>query len=434
MAVLTTRLKHAWNAFNGRNHEAPETPVGSVATYGYHKPDRLRLRVSNERSIVSSVYTRISVDVSAQPIRHVRLDENKRYKEDIDSGLNYCLTMEPNLDQGPRAFIQDAVLTLFDKGTIAIVPIETSINPDVTGGFDIRNLRVGEITDWYPEHVRVNVYNEKLGKREDLVLGKRYVAIVENPLYSVMNEPNSTLQRLITKLNLLDQVDAQSSSGKLDLIIQLPYTIKSEARRQQAQQRREDIEFQLKGSQYGIAYADATEKITQLNRPAENNLLKQVEYLTELLYSQLGLTEEVMNGTADEKAMLNYMNRTIEPILDAIVQSMRRSFLTKTAQTQGQTIMVFTNPFRLVPINDMAEIADKFTRNEILTSNEVRQILGIKPANDPKADKLQNSNMPQAEEATGEVEPQVDEEAEQAHSALDEAEQTIDQALKEFGG
>lgn len=399
MATITNRLKHAWNAFSGRDNEAPETPVGSVVSYGSYRPDRLRLRVANERSIVSAVYTRLSVDVSAQPIRHVRLDEHGRYMEDMPSGLNYCLTVEPNLDQGPRAFIQDIALTMFDKGVIAIVPVETSINPDRTGGYDIRNLRVGEIIDWYPQHVRVSLYNERLGKREEIVVGKRQVAIVENPLYAVMNEPNSTLQRLISKLNMLDQVDAQSSSGKLDMIIQLPYTIKSEARRAQAQQRREDIEFQLKGSQYGIAYTDATEKITQLNRPAENNLLKQIEYLTDLLYSQLGLTAEVMNGTADEKAMRNYLNRTVEPILDAIVQAMRRSFLTRTAQSQGQTVMMFLNPFRLVPINEMAEIADKFTRNEILTSNEIRQILGIKPADDPKADELRNSNMPEAKDS-----------------------------------
>lgn len=432
MATLTNRLKHAWNAFSGRDNQAPETPIGSTVSYGTYRPDRYRLRIANERSIVSSVYTRLSIDVSAQPIRHVRVDDNGRYQEDMPSGLNYCLTMEPNLDQGPRQFMQDVALTMFDEGVIAIVPVETSINPDLTGGYDIRNLRVGRIVDWYPEHVRVNLYNERLGKREDIVLGKRQVAIVENPLYSVMNEPNSTLQRLITKLNMLDQVDAQSSSGKLDLIIQLPYTIKSEARRAQAQQRREDIEFQLKGSQYGIAYADATEKITQLNRPAENNLLTQVEYLTELLYSQLGLTAEVMNGTADEKAMLNYMNRTVEPILDAVVQAMRRSFLTKTAQSQGQTIMMFSNPFRLVPINDMAEIADKFTRNEILTSNEIRQILGIKPANDPKADELRNSNMPTQAEPETLAEPEGEDEALQ--SELDSIEADIDATLADFGG
>lgn len=432
MATLTNRLKHAWNAFSGRDNQAPETPIGSTVSYGTYRPDRYRLRIANERSIVSSVYTRLSIDVSAQPIRHVRVDDNGRYQEDMPSGLNYCLTMEPNLDQGPRQFMQDVALTMFDEGVIAIVPVETSINPDLTGGYDIRNLRVGRIVDWYPEHVRVNLYNERLGKREDIVLGKRQVAIVENPLYSVMNEPNSTLQRLITKLNMLDQVDAQSSSGKLDLIIQLPYTIKSEARRAQAQQRREDIEFQLKGSQYGIAYADATEKITQLNRPAENNLLTQVEYLTELLYSQLGLTAEVMNGTADEKAMLNYMNRTVEPILDAVVQAMRRSFLTKTAQSQGQTIMMFSNPFRLVPINDMAEIADKFTRNEILTSNEIRQILGIKPANDPKADELRNSNMPAQAEPETLAEPEGEDEALQ--SELDSIEADIDATLADFGG
>lgn len=397
MATLRSRLQHAWNAFVDREtlEDSYIPPRSGEVTYGSVRPDRPRLQISNERSIVSAVYTRLSIDVAAQPIRHVRVDDNNRYIEDMNSGLQYCLTQEPNLDQGPRHFLQDAALTLFDKGVIAIVPVDTSISPDLTGSYEIHSLRVGEIVAWYPEHVEVRLYNEKKGKREDVFISKRNAAIVENPLYAVMNEPNSTLQRLIAKLNMLDQVDSASSSGKLDLIIQLPYTIKSEARREQAEQRKKDIEFQLKGSQYGIAYTDATEKVTQLNRPAENNLLKQVEYLTQLLYSQLGLTEEVMNGTADEKAMLNYMNRTVEPVLTAITQAMHRSFLTKTARTQGQTIMMFTNPFRLVPINDMAEIADKFTRNEILTSNEIRQILGIKPAADPKADELRNSNMPE---------------------------------------
>jgi hypothetical protein len=290
-------------------------------------------------------------------------------------------------------------MTLFDKGVAAIVPVETSMNPNLTSSFEIHNMRVGEIKAWYPRHIQVNLYNEKLGKREDIVVAKKHVAIVENPLYAVMNEPNSTLQRLILKLNLLDSSDEQAASGKLDLIVQLPYTVKSEARRQQAMQRREDIEFQLRGSQYGIAYVDATEKITQLNRPAENNLLKQVEYLTGLLYTQLGLTEEVMNGTADEKAMINYNNRTIQPVLEAITQAMHRAFLTKTARTQGQAVKYFTDSFSLVPVGEIAEIADKFTRNEILTSNEVRQILGIKPADDPKADELRNSNMPEAKDS-----------------------------------
>jgi hypothetical protein len=355
---------------------------------------------SNERSIINSIYTRLAIDIASIDIRHVRVDDNKRYIEDIDSGLNYCLTQEANIDQTPIAFLLDIAFTLFDKGAAAVVPIETSLNPNVTGGFDILNMRVGEIVTWYPTKVRVRVYNELKGEREEIVLDKKYVAIIENPFYSVMNEPNSTLQRLIRKLNMLDVVDEQSSSGRLDVIIQLPYAIKSEARRAQAEQRRTDIEFQLRGSQYGIAYADATEKITQLNRPAENNLMSQVEYLVKLLYNQLGLTEEIMSGTADEKAMINYTNRTIEPILNAIVQSFRRSFLTKTARTQKQTIQIFTNPFRLVPLVDMAEIADKFTRNEILSSNEIRQLIGIKPSSDPKADELRNSNMPDPEPET----------------------------------
>jgi putative sterol carrier protein len=359
------------------------------------RPDRRRFTIPNERSIISSIYTRLTIDVASVGIRHVRLDDSDRYLEDVDSGLNNCLTLEANMDQAAQAFRQDIVMTLFDKGVAAIVPVDTTINPSQSGAFDIQTLRVGEIVAWMPQHVRVSLYNEQIGRREEIVLEKKFVAIVENPLYSVMNEPNSTLQRLIRKLNLLDAVDEQSSSGKLDIIIQLPYVIKSEARRQQAEQRRKDIEFQLKGSQYGIAYTDGTEKVTQLNRPAENNLLTQVQFLTEMLYGQLGLTEAVMNGTADEKAMLNYNNRTIEPILTAIVEAMKRTFLTKTARTQRQSIMYFKDPFKLVPINDIAEIADKFARNEILTSNELRQVIGFKPAKDPKADKLMNSNMPQ---------------------------------------
>jgi hypothetical protein len=328
-------------------------------------------------------------------MRHVRQDDQKRYLEDIDSGLNTCLTVEANIDQAARAFRQDIAMTLFDRGVAALVAVDTSINPEESGGYDILTLRVGEVVTWYPKHVRVSVYNESTGEREEVTIHKSAVAIIENPLYSVMNEPNSTLQRLLHKLNLLDSIDEQSASGKLDLIIQLPYVIKSEARRQQAEQRRADIEFQLKGSQYGIAYTDGTEKITQLNRPAENNLMAQVEYLTAMLYGQLGLTEEVMNGTADEKAMLNYWNRTIEPVLTAVVEGMRRTFLTKTARTQKQDVVFFRDPFRLVPIENIAEIADKFTRNEIMTSNEIRQVVGLAPHKDPKADKLVNSNMPQ---------------------------------------
>jgi len=399
MARFTSRIKHAWNAFNNQKQKDPFQAQDLGLSYSI-KPDRARLYLSNERSIIAAIYTRLSVDVSASSIQHVRLDEEGRFLEPIPSSLNNCLTVEANLDQAARAFRQDIAMSLFDQGVIAIVPVDTTFNPESSGGYDIKTMRVGSIVQWYPKHVRVNVYNETVGRREEITLEKSIVAIVENPLYAVMNEPNSTLQRLITKLNLLDAIDTASGSGKLDLIIQLPYVIKSEARKQQAEQRRKDIEFQLKGSQYGIAYTDGTEKITQLNRPAENNLLKQVEYLTNMLYSQLGLTEEVMNGTADEKAMLNYSNRTIEPVLDAITEAFNRTFLTKTARSQKQSIEYFRDPFKYVPLSEMAEIADKFTRNEILTSNEVRQIVGFKPASDPKADELRNSNMPQSELGT----------------------------------
>jgi hypothetical protein len=388
-----TRLKHAWNVFTNQEYALKAQPSMG---YGSGRPDRVRLRISNERSLISSIYTRLSIDVASIEMRHVRLDDQNRYLEDIDSGINNCLTLEANIDQAARAFRQDVAMTLFDRGVAALVPVDTSISPQQSGGFDILTLRVGEIVTWYPQHVRVSLYNEATANREEITLQKSAVAIVENPLYAVMNEPNSTLQRLLRKLNLLDVVDEQSASGKLDLIIQLPYVIKSEARREQAEQRRKDIEFQLKGSQYGIAYTDGTEKITQLNRPAENNLMSQIEYLTKMLYGQLGLTEEVMNGTADEKAMLNYWNRTIEPVLTSMVESMRRTFLTKTARTQKQTIQFFRDPFRLVPIENIAEIADKFTRNEIMSSNEIRQVVGLSPHSDPKADRLINSNMPAA--------------------------------------
>lgn len=387
------QIKHAWNAFMNLDMEAQFRSYQGGVGYSV-RPDRVRLTYSNERSILSSILTRLALDVTGVDMRHVRLDENGRYLEDVDSGLNYCLTTEANIDQAASALRQDIVMTLFDKGVAAIVPVDTTVDPSVSGSFDVKTLRVGEVVAWYPRHVRVNLYNEAFGRREEITLEKKFVAIVENPLFSVMNEPNSTLQRLIRKLNLLDVVDEQSSSGKLDMIIQLPYVIKSESRRQAAEQRRKDIEFQLKGSQYGIAYTDGTEKITQLNRPAENNLLKQVEFLTEMLYTQLGLTTEVMNGTADEKAMLNYNNRTIKPILQAIVEAMRRTFLTKTARSQKQTIVYFRDPFSLVPMEVLAEIADKFTRNEILSANEIRQAIGIKPSKDPKADELKNSNMP----------------------------------------
>jgi hypothetical protein len=396
--AIVSRLRTAWNAFvNGENPLNLDYASGPP-TYNASPPSRPRLRYSNERTIISSIYNRISIDVAAVSLRHIKLDDNGRYQEDVKSHLNDCLTLEANLDQAPRAFKQDIVLSLFDKGVAAIVPVDTTVNPNTNEVIDIYTLRVGEVTAWYPKHVRVSVYNEAKGVREEVTLEKRFVAIVENPLYTVMNESNSTLQRLIRKLNLLDAVDEQSSSGKLDLIIQLPYVIKSEARRQQAEKRREDIEFQLKGSQYGIAYTDGTEKITQLNRPAENNLLKQVEYLIGMLYGQLGITEEVMNGTADEKAMLNYFNRTVEPIVNAIVEAMQRSFLGLVGtQTRKERIAYFKDPFKLVPVAQLADIADKFTRNEIMTGNELRGVIGIPPSDDPKADQLRNSNMPQAD-------------------------------------
>lgn len=394
MGRVGTTLRHAWNVFSNQDNKNTTQPyTGDYGSAYAYRPDRVRLRIPNERSIISSIYTRLSIDVASVDMRHIRLDSNDRYVDDIDSGLNNCLTIEANIDQAAQQFRQDVALTLFDKGVAAIVPVDTSLSPESTGGYDILTLRVGEIVQWYPNHVQIWLYNEALGYRQLITLQKSAVAIIENPLYAVMNEPNSTLQRLLYKLNLLDAVDEQSASGKLDLIIQLPYVIKSEARRQQADQRRKDIEFQLKGSQYGIAYTDGTEKITQLNRPAENNLMTQIEYLTGMLYGQLGLTNEVMNGTADEKTMLNYWNRTIEPTLAAIVEGMVRKFLTKTARTQKQTVAYFRDPFRLIPIENIAKIADVFSRNEILSANEIREIIGRKPSTDPKADKLINSNI-----------------------------------------
>jgi hypothetical protein len=391
--TIMGRLKHAWNIF--MNLDKPE-PFESVASYST-RPDRTRLRFTNEKSIISSIYNRIAIDVADVKIKHVKLDDQDRFDSEVKSGLNECLNLEANIDQAARAFRQDFIMTLFDEGVAALVPIDTTINPRVSNSYDIRTMRVGKIVRWSPETVKVSVYNENTGMREDVVVSKRYAAIIENPLYTVMNESSSTLQRLIRKLNLLDAVDEQSSSGKLDLIIQLPYTIKSDARRQQAEQRRKDIEFQLKGSQYGIAYTDGTEKVIQLNRPSENNLLKQVEYLTELLYSQLGITKEVMDGTASQPIMLNYFNRTIKPLLEAMVEAMRRTFLTKTARSQGHSMMYFYDPFSIIPVDQLAEIADKFTRNEILSSNELRQIVGRAPAKDKKADQLRNSNMPESE-------------------------------------
>ena len=393
---VSSRLKHAWNAFvNNRDPTASYRDIGPGYSY---RPDRPRLTRGNERSIITSVYNRIALDVAAIDIRHVKLDENDRFSEIIDSGLNNCLALDANIDQTGRAFIQDAVMSMLDEGCVALVPIETTFNPQQTGSFDINTIRTGKILDWYPKHVRVSVYNERSGKREEIVLPKDTIAIIENPLYAVMNEPNSTMQRLIRKLNLLDAIDEQSGSGKLDLIIQLPYVVKTEARRQQAEARRKDIEMQLAGSKYGIAYTDGTEKITQLNRSVDNNLMKQIEYLTSMLYSQLGITQAVLEGTADEKTMLNYYSRTIEPIIAAIVDEMKRKFLTKTARTRRQSIAFFRDPFKLVPVDNIAEIADKFTRNEIMTSNEIRQKIGMKPSKDPKADKLINSNLNQPEE------------------------------------
>ena len=390
--AFTDRLQHAWNAFLNRDPTYEFRDHGMISTY---KPDRVRFTRGNERSIVTSVYNRIALDVSSIDINHAKLDENGRFKEIIQSGLNECLTLNANIDQTGKAFIQDVVMSMMDEGCVAIVPVDTTTNPTITGSFDINSMRTGQVIEWRPEFVKVRLYNDKTGQKEDVLLPKKSVAIIENPLYAVINEPNSTMQRLIRKLNLLDVIDEQSGSGKLDLIIQLPYVIKSEARRQQAENRRKDIEMQLAGSKYGIAYTDGTEKITQLNRPAENNLMNQIEYLTSMLYSQLGITQSVLDGTADERTMLNYYNRTIEPIISAIVDEMKRKFLTKTARTQNQSIVYFRNPFKLVPINELAEISDKFTRNEIATSNEIRQIIGWKPSDDPGADELRNKNLNQ---------------------------------------
>jgi hypothetical protein len=387
---ITDRLQHAWNAFLNNDVRTRYQDMGYYSSY---KPDRVRFTRGNERSIVTSVYNRLALDASAMAIKHVRLDDNGRFTEEINSGLQNCLNVEANIDQTGRAFLQDVVMSMLDEGCVAIVPVDTTLNPNLSGSYDINTMRTAKILEWYPAHIRVRVYNDRKGIHEEITLPKANVAIIENPLYAVINEPNSTMQRLIRKLNLLDVVDEQSSSGKLDLIIQLPYVIKSEARRQQAEARRKDIEMQLAGSKYGIAYTDGTERITQLNRPAENNLMNQVQYLTEMLYSQLGLTQSILDGSADDKTMLNYYNRTIEPILAAIVDEIKRKFLTKTARAQKQTIMYFRDPFKLVPVNDIAEIADKFTRNEIMTSNEIRQIVGMKPSKDPEADKLRNKNL-----------------------------------------
>lgn len=388
--ALGNRLKHAWNVFMNKD---PTGYYGDMGMGYAYRPDRIRLTRGNERSIITSVYNRIALDAAAIDMVHSRLDENNRFVESMNSSLNNCLTVEANIDQTHRAFIQDVIMSMMDEGVVAIVPIDTTFNPNVTNSYDILTMRTGKILEWYPAHVKVRVYNDRTGQKEDAVVPKSTVAIIENPLYAVMNEPNSTMQRLIRKLNLLDVIDEQSGSGKLDLIIQLPYTIKTEAKRRQADERRRDIEMQLTGSKYGIAYADSAERITQLNRSVDNNLMSQIEYLTSMLYSQLGITQSVLDGTADDKTMLNYYNRTIEPIMSAIADEIKRKFLTKTARSQLQSISLFRDPFKLVPVAEISEIADKFTRNEIMTSNEIRQIIGMKPSDDPKADELRNKNL-----------------------------------------
>ena len=387
---LGSRLRRAWNVFTNRS---PTSDYRNIGPANYYRPDRVRMTRGNERSIITAIYNRIALDVSNISIQHVKLDDNGRFSEVIDSGLNECLNLAANADQTGREFIQDAVMSMMDEGCVALVPVDTTRNPEVTGSYDINTMRTGKIIEWYPDRIKVSVYNERAGKREDIVVPKSTVAIIENPFYSIMNEPNSTLQRLIRKLNLLDSIDEQSGSGKLDLIIQLPYVIKSEARKKQAENRRKDIEMQLSGSKYGIAYTDGTEHITQLNRPVENNLMKQVEYLTSMLYSQLGMTQSILDGTADEKTMLNYNSRIVEPILSALVNGMKWKFLTKTARSQKQSIMFFNNPFKLVPVDKIAEIGDKMTRNEIMSSNELRQVVGLKPSKDPRADELRNKNL-----------------------------------------
>ena len=391
---IMSRVKRSWNAFFNRDPTKDFRNVGIGYSY---RPDRIRMTRGNERSIVTSVYNRIALDVAAINIQHVRLDENERFKEVIKSPLNNCLNLSANVDQTGRALIQDIVMSMFDEGAVAILPVDTDKDPE-TDSFEIYTMRTAKILEWYPRHVKLRAYDDRTGNKKDIIMSKEAVAIIENPLYAVMNEPNSTMQRLIRKLNLLDAIDEQSGSGKMDLIIQLPYLVKTETKRQQAEQRRKDIEEQLTGSKYGIAYIDGTERVTQLNRPIENNLMKQIEYLTSMLYSQLGITQAVMDGSADEKTMLNYYDRSVEPIVSAITDAMKRTFLTKTARTQHQSIMFFRDPFKLVPVADLAEIADKMTRNEIMTSNEFRQVIGLKPSDDPKADELRNSNINQANE------------------------------------
>lgn len=393
---IGSRLKHAWNAFI--TNRDPTRYIQSLGPGFSSRPDRPRLSRGNERTIVTSIYNRIALDVAGISIKHCRLDDNGRYVSEVNSGLNNCLNLEANIDQTGRAFIQDVVLSMFDEGCVAIVPVDTTLNPKDTNSYDIQTMRTGKIVEWYKHDIKVQIYNDQIGEKQEIILPKNQVAIIENPLYAVINEPNATMQRLIKKLRLLDVSDERTLSGKLDLIIQLPYSTRTDVKKEQAERRRDALESQLVDSKYGIAYADATEKIVQLNRSVENNLMSQIEYLTNQLYSQLGLTQSVMDGTADEKTMLNYNNRTIETIIAAIVDEMKRKFLTKTARTKGQSIMYFKDPFKLVSVNDIAEIADKFTRNEIMTSNEIRQIVGMKPSSDPKADELVNSNISQPEQ------------------------------------
>lgn len=394
-----SRLKHAWNLLVNNRDPTYRHWEPSYGGY-YYRPDRVRFSRGNEKSIVTAVYNRVALDVAAINIQHCRLDDNGRFLEDIDSKLNDCLNVEANIDQTGRAFIQDVVMSLLDEGSVAIVPVETTINPNVSGSYDITSMRTAKVIQWYPEHVKVKIYNEKIGEKVDIVVPKKNVALIENPLFAVVNEPNSTLKRLVRKLNILDAIDEQSGSGKLDLIIHLPYSTKSDLRRQQAENRRKEMEDQLANSKFGVAYADGTEKVTQLNRPVENNLMKQIEFLTSMLYSQLGITQTILDGTADEKTMLNYYSRTIEPIISAIVDEMKRKFLTKTARSQKQSILFFRDPFKLVPVVELAKIADTFTRNEIMTSNEIRQIVGMKPSDDPKADQLINSNLNHPDEGS----------------------------------
>lgn len=390
---IRTRLKHAWNMFKNRD---PTVEYHDLGVSSYSRQDRRRLYITSERSIIASIYNRISLDVALSTIQHVRLDQNGRYSETINSGLNEILSLQANIDQSNLSFMQDIVISMFDEGVVAVVPVDTTINPSVSSSFEIQSMRTGRITQWFPKHVAVNLYNDNTGLLEEVIVPKSTIAIIENPLYSVMNEPNSTLKRLLRKLSILDAIDEQSGSGKLDLIIQLPYVIKSKARKEQAEQRRKDVEEQLADSKYGIAYTDGTERVTQLNRPAENNLMNQIQYLTSMLYNQLGLTEDVFNGKADESTMLNYNNRTVLPIIMTIIAEYKRKFLTKTARSQNQSIVHFKDSFSLVPATELANIADKFTRNEILSSNEVRSIIGYKPSNDPKADELRNKNINQS--------------------------------------